>query len=78
MLKCAQCETRHQGAFETKRVKKVDMVTVCSSTQTEKGKATRVKTSRKEKERQFAQDAVHREGKSVDKKSASTGSKECD
>ena len=59
MLKCAQCETRHQGAFETKRHKKVDVITVCSSTQTEKGKMTRVKASKKEKESEFAPDAVH-------------------
>ena len=61
MLKCAQCETRHQGAFETKRGRKVDMVTVCSSTQTEKGMTTSVKTSKKERKSEFAQDAVHTE-----------------
>ena len=58
MLKCAQCETRHQGAYETKKMKKVDLVTVCSSTQTEKGRKTRVKASKKEEGSELAQDAV--------------------
>ena len=61
MLKCAQCETRHQGAYKTKRRKKVDVITVCSSTPTEKGKMTRAKFSKTEKELKFAQDAVHTE-----------------
>ena len=45
LLKCAQCEICHQGAYETKRGKKVDLVTTKSSTQTEE--LSRVKTKGK-------------------------------
>jgi transposase InsO family protein len=33
-LKCAQCELRHEGAFETKRAQKVNVVLRCVGTQT--------------------------------------------
>ena len=49
MLKCAQCETRHQEAYETKQREKVDMVTVYSRTETEGGKTTRVKAPKRGK-----------------------------
>ena len=35
LLKCAQCDICHQGAYETKRGKIVDLVMTESSTQTE-------------------------------------------
>ena len=57
MLQCMQCETRLQGAYEMKLWKKVDMITVCSSTQTEGGKTTRVKAQKRGKESKFARDA---------------------
>ena len=39
-LRCAQCEIRHQGAFETKRQKKVGTVMTDSSTQTKRAEQT--------------------------------------
>ena len=38
-MKCAQCELRHQGAFETKRPKKIQVLMVDSSTQTDRVKS---------------------------------------
>ena len=35
LLKCTQCDIRHQAAYETKPGKKVDLVIRESSTQTE-------------------------------------------
>ena len=35
LLRCTQSEIRHPGAYETKRVKRVDVVIIESSTQTD-------------------------------------------
>ena len=35
LLRCAQCEIRHPGAYKTKRGKKVNVVRIASRTQTD-------------------------------------------
>ena len=59
-LMCAQCEIRHQGAYETKRQKKVAVVHKDSSTQTS---GERIKTGRPCKnEKQRNDSVIHSEG----------------
>ena len=71
-LKCAQCETRHQGAYETKRQKRVAVVKKDASTQTS---GERVKSGRKEKNGN-RETVVHSGGQKSDEQDSPSGLKE--